>query len=1395
MAIDTINNPQNSDLRTGIAVIGMSGRFPGSNNLDEFWQNLVDCRDTIHTFSDTELIQAGIPKELIANPYYIKRRGILNNIEYFDADLFKMTPTQAAIMDPQHRLFMEICLEALDHAGYRDRSKPLFAGVFAGMSDSEYRSNFLLKNNNFFQTYDPFQTHIATSGHFLATKVSYHLNLTGPSINIQTACSTSLVAVIKACQALDADECDLALAGGVTIRVPQARGYLYQEGGILSQDGKCRAFDRNSNGTVSSNGLGVVVLKRLQDAMRDRDAIDAIIVGYGLNNDGSTKNGYTAPSIQGQSQCIAIALQGVDPESISYIETHGTGTLLGDPIEITALTKAFRQHTDKKNFCAIGSVKTNIGHTDTASGIAGFIKTVLALKNKIIPASLYFSEKNPYIDFESSPFYVQKETTEWEANGANRRAGVSSFGIGGTNAHVILQDASDLQDSISHLNISQNRSYHRKKYWIEPDVGQNNQTQTMQPNYPYSKQLDFRLGAPGVYTLVQEDVSDENNNAENSSAKSIYLPYWEVSSLETNASLSLKKSWMIFANDVPLVKKFIKQLITEKQDVCCIYTGNQFQKNDNGYYLNHKSKIEYNKLLQSLSENKKRFDYVVYFWSAVEKNNFTPENYFDSKYLEEQLMSLAYFCQIFFKHMKHQMNLMVVSNQSQKVLANDLIIPEHASLIAPCLTIPQEYVNVTCKLIDIELTDDQNYNSLVHNLICEANCRLDNLDNLIAYRRGIRFTKRYKNKLIEATSKKNIFKKNGTYFIIGASGKIGVRLAYYLANHFSAHLILMSRKKIAGNFFESTKEDDRIIWEKIRKNASSVKLITADLNNDVQIDHAIDEIKKSYHQIDGIFHLAAAINYANVKTLIADIDTRQILDQIIPKISGVKMAIKIAKIISTDFCCLFSSISNILGGIGLTSYIAGNVYLDSIAEIYSKQLDFRLGLGVEKRAPGVYTLVQEDASDEDNNAENSSAKSIYKNSNMRLFSLNLDAIEVEENSKRLINHKDTVNRSKLNIAHVLPLISKFSMDNTDGSPIIIVSALPLTERIKRFNYHKLNMFVKENGEKNKSIKTMANEDKFLVKNIEDIFKLCLGIKHIEHSKSFYKLGGDSVDAIRLLELLEKQFHVRLTLNELTTYSSIEKLTEFLTNKNSLEMISHVVKLNQFFENLPTLFLIHPIGGTSFCYLKLADLLVGKINCYGIQDSSLNTMDFQFNSIEEMAEKYLNDILEINSTVDFYMGGFSFGSSLAFEMARQLEERGKKAKPVIIIDGWAAFSDELASYQKFKDRMKLTLDEIKNNLLTKNIDEKGFINLAWRRAKILFQYRPPTTDIPILLFKATKLLPEYASVDDPTNYWKFHTRNRLKIYSIPGNHNDILRSDCVKEIAKITEELICDKSEL
>jgi len=438
----------NNDIDSlAVAVIGMSLRFPGAKNPDEFWQNLINGVESIKFFTDDELLKEGVDPTLLKDPNYVKAAPVLDDVEYFDASFFNFSPGEANILDPQRRLFLECGWEVFENAGYDPSNIEDSVGVYAGAGINLYLLNNLMGNEQVLSAAGEQQVLISSDKDHLPTHLSYNLNLTGPSVNVNTACSSSLVAIHLARQSLLLGECDMAIAGGSSIIIPNRVGYTHVEDSILSSDGHCRAFDADGDGTIWGSGCGVVLLKRLEDAIEDGDNIRAVIKGSAINNDGSQKVGFTAPSIEGQVEVVAQALANADLEStdISYIEAHGTGTKLGDPIEIAALDEVFTDDRQAVGKCAIGSVKTNIGHLGAAAGVAGFIKTVLALENKMIPPSLNYNTPNPKIDFERNNFFVNTKTTEWEKPSGARNAGVSSLAVGGTNAHIILGEAPEVK--------------------------------------------------------------------------------------------------------------------------------------------------------------------------------------------------------------------------------------------------------------------------------------------------------------------------------------------------------------------------------------------------------------------------------------------------------------------------------------------------------------------------------------------------------------------------------------------------------------------------------------------------------------------------------------------------------------------------------------------------------------------------------------------------------------------------------------------------------------------------------------------------------------------------------------------------------------------------------------
>ena len=425
-----------------IAIVGMACRVPGALNIELYWRNIREGVESIRHFSRKELIERGVSEVIVDNPRYVPASAPVDGVEEFAASFFGYAAREAEIMDPQHRLFLETAYTAFEDAGIDPHREPGLVGVFAGSTMNTYLLTNLMANRHVIDVVGDHSIMLGNDKEYLALRVAYKLNLRGPAYAVQTACSSSLTAVHLACQSILAGECDVALAGGASVRLPHGVGYF--QNATASPDGHCRAFDRDAAGSVVGNGAGAVILKPLSDALRDGNHIYAVIKGSAVNNDGNAKVSFTAPSVDGQARtcATAVAAAGITADAIGFLEAHGTGTPLGDPIEVAGLTKGFRYSTDRLQYCALGSVKTQIGHLDAAAGIVGLLKAVLCLQNRMIPPVLHYRNPNPEIDFQSSPFWVPNELTEWEADGNEpRRAAVNSLGMGGSNAHVVLEEA------------------------------------------------------------------------------------------------------------------------------------------------------------------------------------------------------------------------------------------------------------------------------------------------------------------------------------------------------------------------------------------------------------------------------------------------------------------------------------------------------------------------------------------------------------------------------------------------------------------------------------------------------------------------------------------------------------------------------------------------------------------------------------------------------------------------------------------------------------------------------------------------------------------------------------------------------------------------------------------
>lgn len=559
-----------------IAIIGMNARLPGSRNIKEFWEHLLNGDELISFFSREELEESDIPYEQYTKSNYVAARGIVSNIELFDPTYFKMNSKEAALICPQQRVFLECCEELLIKTGLNKIKKNTQIGVFATSSSSDYFHQNLLKNLEVIQNYSYFDLQLGIEKDFLSTRTSYKLSLTGPSINLQTGCSSSLVAIHAGMLSLNSNECEIALVGGSSLSLPQKSGYLYQKGMIASSDGHCRSFSHAADGTIKSNGVAVIALKKLSKAEKDGDKIYAVLKGSAVNNDGSSKIGFTAPSVDGQSKVMAAALldAGITADAVSFIETHGTGTQIGDPIEFRALNRVYGNSDAGKNDCVLGALKTNIGHLDVISGVVGLIKTALCLYFKKIPATLHFDKPNHLMDFAHSRFSINSKTIPWDLspNIYVRYAAVSSFGMGGTNAHVILSEYQ--QDEPASLsNFDMNSIFpNKERCWVEPDkIPVKSNTVEQSKRAEEQTEIDYLKIVEIFESYLGKKIDPENDNFfECGGSSLLILNIYEKIEKITNIQIQISKIY-----EDPSIFSFAQSCVSNKQSA--FLSKNNFQ--------------------------------------------------------------------------------------------------------------------------------------------------------------------------------------------------------------------------------------------------------------------------------------------------------------------------------------------------------------------------------------------------------------------------------------------------------------------------------------------------------------------------------------------------------------------------------------------------------------------------------------------------------------------------------------------------------------------------------------------------------------------------------------------------------------------------------------------------
>ena len=973
------NEPQAPKARDDsgeIAVIGISCRFPDAESVEEFWENLRTGRNSISKISEETLKQRGIDEKIYTKGEYKKFGAFLKNIDKFDPDFWNISRKEAKIMDPQHRIFLECCFTALENAGYAPMQNGARTGVFGGCYLPLYLIHYLHCEG--IKTFDnPSEFHMTETGNdkdYLATRVSYLLNLRGPSISVQTACSTSLVTVATACNALLARQCDMALAGASSLILPQ-EGYHYMEGHICSKDGVVRAYDAHADGTILGDGAGVVVLKRLSDAISDRDTILAVIKGYAVNNDGNMKAGYSAPSVQGQVNVISDALSaaGVNPDTISFVEGHGTGTLIGDPIEVKALTEVFGKQTGMKNFCALGSVKSNIGHSNISAGMASLIKTLLALQHKEIPPVVNFTTPNPEMDIENSPFYINQDLKNWKKTGdAPRRAGVTCLGIGGTNCHMTLEEAPERYEKsdtkrdeyILTLSAKSENSLERARTNLLDYLKENPDANIGDIEYTLHtgrEEFDRRLAIscsdmPSAIEKLSNAQLSETPDSDNSLARRWVtgspVDWEEYHKGEIHFRVNLpgysferEKCWADNKKFDPVApdscQKESDQMLPPDERLYIpswkqTAIPSAFESENKERWLILEDSPEKkglgNLIAAKLSEKEQSAshifmpnssdyqDYIALFDRLSQQKKFPQKivclrgltrEVSDTNSFYYNILNLAK--ALAESHETGEIMLWLITDKAVRVMDEPLCL-EKSLIFGPSLVLGQENPNIESRVIDIEMSSQPE--KLAERIVNECGY---GYEPLVALRGDSRWALEYESIKLK---KKEKPKNKGVYIITGGLGRIGLALAKRLADE-ECRIILTTRSDV-----RKEKRGEKL--QKMIDTGADILVLRANMASAKDVTAIFEKVERKFGRIDGIFHAAGLADLKYMHELTYEHSKKEFES----KVSGL---LNLESVIrerdkKPEFVVLFSSLASILGGFKMAAYAAANRFMDTFAQ-------------------------------------------------------------------------------------------------------------------------------------------------------------------------------------------------------------------------------------------------------------------------------------------------------------------------------------------------------------------------------------------------------------------------------------------------------------------------------
>lgn len=1262
-----------------IAIVGIAGRFPLCRTLSDFWSAILDGRSLLTRYSLGELIAAGINSEIAQSSTYVPVYGALNAPLLFANERFGYSSAEATIINPQQRIFLELCWEALFDAGMELNANGVNVGVFAACSENTYRTSLMSEGSKFTTLSSQLQLDFGNEKDFVSLRVSYDLNLTGPSVSIGSACSSSLAAVHLACQSLHARDCAWALAGGVSVRHFSPQGYRYEDGGILAKDGNCRPFDSRASGTVFGDGGGVVLLQRLSDAQRDNSKIYGVIRGSALNNDGAAKVGFAAPSATAQVALIRQALERarLTPDQINYIEAHGTGTAIGDPIEAMGLSEVFSGQS--RQICTVGSLKGNCGHLDSAAGIASLIKAVLISTHRTIPPLAGFQSLSPHIDFQGTRLRILYGSSEPHLDGTFR-IGVSSFGMGGTNAHVILE------------------SYDSEKRAVP--LGPRNTPAAIRHSFP---RYHSRAAHPAA----------------------CFQRRW----VSIDDCLEGSKIG-------PIAVTVLIKHTEDRQSTCSIFQGSTAVCANSTL---RKVPQELGKLLSKQPSARIR---VIYIDASTSSDTISERL---ACFVEAFRESASWFHSVEF-------DLITTNAYEGKLADSGVCIPAGISGAL-------EYPSVHFRSID--LSDSLSSEDILHLVSTDSPCG----GSLLRYAQGRWLELRCEPVNLLGCSKINKESK-GCFIVLGGFGEIGAFIADFLLEETNAYVVIASRRASMFTSYCDEIQGTPLVRRLFGHNGRLVQSFCNLLDYE-SIVTLIRGCEDQFGKILGVIH-AAGVSGEESYQFVRDFVTVTAQDIIAPKVQGATYLQKALEHRTDVKCLLLSSLTSLLGGVGLAAYSSANFFLDRFCEL--------------RRAEG-----------------------------LPWTALGLDHWESTSGKERQEFGGIARSSERLDRQSLIPILETFI--GSELPPHLFLATTSSSKRLEKSPTPKVSKPLPEAGLGDLEL------------TISTIWSDVLGMPHVDNSSNFFELGGDSVAALDFLARVTEALNVSVSFADFFQSPTLESIQQIVHRKKAT--LSDVPPKTQSKliltpkeSELPILFLVHPHGGGALCYTDLAEDLRSTCSISAFQARGLTAGEPPRTSVQEMAQAYCDELRGDHSEgVPYFVGGYSAGGVIAFEMARCLSLRGQPPSGLILIDtasparlraesDYEVFDEITFLSEIFMGRISLHTAPIRNLSLE---EQRRHVIKQWQMAglvsqqfsveslnplrntffahlRALLDYSPEPCQVPILHIRCAQQA-DARTLPNSNDNWSSLCTSDYQAMEVDCSHDQILLDPHRRHVARLIAQYI------